>query len=115
MTRGTLVVVAGIVLGAGGLLAAWHDEKHETVRTLSVRDIAEMVDGKKTKATMLEVTLAAVESTYAGARVQSDRARRVQHDLERSFPQMPVCTVERVHPPPTGLEELLAMGRILLG
>ena len=28
MTRGTLVVAAGIVLGAGGLIAARHDEKH---------------------------------------------------------------------------------------
>jgi quercetin dioxygenase-like cupin family protein len=58
MTRGTLVVAAGIVLGAGGLIAARHDEKHEAVRTLAVRDIAEKLDGNKAKATMVEVTLA---------------------------------------------------------
>jgi quercetin dioxygenase-like cupin family protein len=62
MTRGTLVVAAGIVLGAGGLIAARHDEKHEAVRTLAVRDIAEKVDGKKAKATTVEVTLGPGES-----------------------------------------------------
>ena len=59
MIRGTLVVAAGIVLGAGVLIAARHDEKHATVRTLAVRDIIEKLDGKKAKATMVEVTLAA--------------------------------------------------------
>ena len=56
MTRWTLVAAA-IVLGAGGLIAARHDEKHEAVRTLAVRDIAEKLDGKKAKATTVEVTL----------------------------------------------------------
>jgi len=58
MPRGTILVAAGIVLAAGGWLAARHDEKHESVRVLSVRDIAEQLDGKKAKATMVEVTLA---------------------------------------------------------
>ena len=62
MTRGTLVVAAGIVLGAGGLIAARHEEKHEAVRTLAVRDIAEKLDGKKAKATTVEVTLGPGES-----------------------------------------------------
>jgi quercetin dioxygenase-like cupin family protein len=62
MTRVTLVVAAGIVLGAGGLIAAHHDEKHEAVRTLAVRDIAEKLDGKKAKATTVEVTLGPGES-----------------------------------------------------
>lgn len=57
MTRGTLVVAAGIVLAAGGLIAARHDEKHSAVRTLAVRDIAEKLDGRKAKASMVEVTL----------------------------------------------------------
>ncbi len=70
--------------------------------------------GAQVPASMLESTLAAIESTYTGARAQSDRARRVQHDLERSFPHMPVATLQRVHPPPTGLDDLLAMGRALL-
>ena len=58
MTRLTLVVAAGIVLAAGGWIAARHDEKHDAVRTLAVRDIAEKLDGKKAKATTVEVTLA---------------------------------------------------------
>jgi quercetin dioxygenase-like cupin family protein len=57
MTRGTLVVAAGVVLGAGGLIAARHDEKHEAVRPLAVREIAEKLDGKEAKATAVEVTL----------------------------------------------------------
>ena len=57
MTRGTLMVAAGLVLGAGGLIAAQHDEKHEAVRPLAVRDIAEKLDGKEAKATAVEVTL----------------------------------------------------------
>ena len=57
MTRLTTVVAAGIVLGAAGLIAARHDGKHEAVRTLAVRDIAEKLDGKKAKATTVEVTL----------------------------------------------------------
>jgi quercetin dioxygenase-like cupin family protein len=62
MTRWTLVA-AGIVLAAGGLIAARHDEKHDAVRTLSVRDIAEKVDGKKAKATTVEVTLGPGEAS----------------------------------------------------
>jgi quercetin dioxygenase-like cupin family protein len=56
MTRGTLVMV--VVLGAGGLIAARHDEKREAVRELAARDIAEKLDGKEAKATAVEVTLA---------------------------------------------------------
>jgi quercetin dioxygenase-like cupin family protein len=63
MIRGTLVVAAGIVLGAGGLIAAQHGEKHKAVRTLAVRDIAEKLDGKKAKATTVEVTLGPGEAS----------------------------------------------------
>jgi quercetin dioxygenase-like cupin family protein len=57
MTRGTLMMAAGVVLGAGGLIAARHDEKHEAVRPLAVREIAEKLDGKETTATAVEVML----------------------------------------------------------
>ena len=63
MTRLTTVVAAGIVLGAAGLIAARHDGKHEAVRTLAVRDIAEKLDGKKAKATTVEVTLGPGEAS----------------------------------------------------
>src|SRR5262249_51120028 len=56
MTRGTMMVEAGIMLGAVGISAARHDEKHETVRKLAVREIAEELDGKETNATAVEVT-----------------------------------------------------------
>ena len=39
MTRMTLVVAAATVLGAGGLIAARHDEKHEAVRTLAAKGL----------------------------------------------------------------------------
>ena len=64
MTRGTLILAAGVVLGAGGLIAARHDEKHPAVRTLTVREIAEKLDGKETNATAVEVTM---EPGQAGA------------------------------------------------
>ena len=64
MNRGTLMVAAGIVLGAVGMTAARHDEKHQTVRPLSVGEIAEKLDGKETNATAVEVTL---EPGQAGA------------------------------------------------
>ena len=64
MTRGTLMVAAGVVLGTGGLIAARHDEKHESVRPLAVREIVEKLDGKETNATAVEVTL---EPGQAGA------------------------------------------------
>lgn len=57
MTRGILMVAAGVVLGTGGVMAAWHDEKREAARPLAVREIAEKVDGKETNATAVEVTL----------------------------------------------------------
>ncbi len=63
MTRWTLVAAAGIVLAAGGLIAARHDEKHRAVRTLAVRDIVEKLDGKKAKATTVEVTLGPGEAS----------------------------------------------------
>lgn len=58
MTRGTLVIV--VILGAAGWIAARHDEKHkhEAVKELASRDIAEKLDGKEAKATAVEVTLA---------------------------------------------------------
>ena len=39
------------------MTAARHDEKHEAVRPLAVREIAEKLDGKETNATAVEVTL----------------------------------------------------------
>lgn len=64
MTRGTLTVAAAVVLGAAGLVAARHEEKHGGVRTLAVREIAEKLDGKVANATAVEVTL---EPGQAGA------------------------------------------------
>ena len=57
MTRRALIVAAGVVLGAVGMAAAWHDEKREGVKPLAVREIAEKLDGKEATATAVEVTL----------------------------------------------------------
>jgi quercetin dioxygenase-like cupin family protein len=57
MTRGVLVLAVGIGLGAAGMAATRHDEKHEAVKPLASRDIAEKLDGKEAKATAVEVTL----------------------------------------------------------
>jgi quercetin dioxygenase-like cupin family protein len=57
MTRRTLIVAAGVVLGTVGLTAARHDEGHGSVKPLAVREIAEKLDGKEATATAVEVTL----------------------------------------------------------
>jgi quercetin dioxygenase-like cupin family protein len=57
MMRGTLIVLAGVVLGTGGWIAARDDEKHQAARPLAVWEIAEKLDGKETNATAVEVTL----------------------------------------------------------
>jgi quercetin dioxygenase-like cupin family protein len=64
MTRGTLMVAAGIVLGAAGMISARHDEKRDAARSPAVWEIAEKLDGKATNATAVEVTL---EPGQAGA------------------------------------------------
>jgi len=51
-----LVFAAGAFIGVGGMAVARHDEK-ETARPISAWDIVEKVDGKETKATVVEVTL----------------------------------------------------------
>lgn len=64
MTRGTLFVVAVLVLGTGCMLATGHEQKRQGVKPLAVREIAEKLDGKETSATAVEVTL---EPGQAGA------------------------------------------------
>ena len=61
MVRRALVLALGIGLAAG-ITAAGHDEKHESVKLLAARDIAEKIDGKEAKATAVEVTLGPGES-----------------------------------------------------
>jgi len=51
-----MMVAAGLFLGAVGMTAARHDEKPRGVKPLSVREIAEKLDGKETNATAVEVT-----------------------------------------------------------
>jgi quercetin dioxygenase-like cupin family protein len=57
------LVLAAVGLGAGGMTAARHDEKHGGVKVLAVRDIAEKLDGQATKATAVEVTLGPGEAS----------------------------------------------------
>ena len=59
--RRTLLAITVGALAAGGMSLAQHDEHGkggDYVKVLSQRDIIEKLDGKKAKATMVEVTLA---------------------------------------------------------
>ena len=57
MIRTVLTLAAGALVGVGGL-ALSHDDKHEVKRrVIAARDIAEKLDGKDAKATVVEVTL----------------------------------------------------------
>jgi quercetin dioxygenase-like cupin family protein len=65
----TLLAIIMSALAAGGMSLAHHDEHAKggvQVKLLSQKDIIEKLDGKKAKATMLEVTLApgAVEAAH---------------------------------------------------
>ena len=57
--RGALIALAlaaGVLIGVGGMAVAHQDEK-ERAKTISAWDIGEKLDGKETKATVVEVTL----------------------------------------------------------
>src|SRR5262252_3450921 len=59
--RRTLLAIIMSALAAGGISLAHHDERGkglDHVKVLSQRDIIEKLDGRKAKATMVEVTLA---------------------------------------------------------
>ena len=59
--RRTLLAIMMIALAAGGMSLAHHgghSKGGDYVKVLSQRDIIEKLDGKKAKATMVEVTLA---------------------------------------------------------
>ena len=61
MRRTLLAVIIMSALAAGGMSLAHHDEHGKggaQVKLLSRKDIIEKLDGKKAKATMVEVTLA---------------------------------------------------------
>ena len=58
MARHFLGLVIGAALGAGGMASAHlHDHGSESVRVISSTDIQEKLDGKESKATVVEVTL----------------------------------------------------------
>ena len=62
MRRSLLAIVFG-TLAVGGMTLAHHDEHGKGgVKTLSQKDITEKIDGKKTTATTVEVTLGPGES-----------------------------------------------------
>jgi len=60
MRRALVVIAIGVWAGAGGLGLA-HDEEHgkgkPAVKVLSVAAVSEKIDGKKARATTVEVTL----------------------------------------------------------
>lgn len=61
MFRAVLLLITGIGVAAGGMTLAQHGVHGKggvQVKLLSQKDIIEKLDGKKTKATIVEVTLA---------------------------------------------------------
>lgn len=57
MIRTLLALAAGIGVGTGGMIVAQHHEDGEKVKVLSAIDIKEKMDGRETKATVVEVTI----------------------------------------------------------
>ncbi len=58
MIRIFLAIVFGATLGVAGITLAGHDAPgHGTGKTLSERDVAETLDGKEARATVVEVAL----------------------------------------------------------
>ena len=93
MRRSLLAIVFG-ALAVGGMTLAQHGGHGNggvQVKLLSQKDIIEKLDGKKAKATMLEVTLApgAVEAAH---RVAAKRARTVRKGKN-------TATDATLHPP----------------
>ena len=58
-------VAVALVVGLGGVALAHLHEDGEKVRVISVQDIQEKLDGKKTKATVVEVTIGPRQSGLA--------------------------------------------------
>jgi anion-transporting ArsA/GET3 family ATPase len=77
-----------------------HEALHHVVASQLGPSIADAATGR-----ILEV--------YAGARIQAERATRAEHDLQGDDPNVPVCPLPRMSPPPTTLDELRDMGRAL--
>jgi hypothetical protein len=91
--RRTLLVIILSALAVGGISLAHHDEHGKggaQVKLLSQKDIIEKLDGKKAKATMVEVTLAPGEVEAAhrlprpGVRVRPGGRVRVGHRQQQA-------------------------------
>ncbi len=57
----------------------------------------------------------AIGSAYVGARMQSERARRIHDHLKERYAEVPIAVLERRDPPPISLDDLVQMGEQLLG
>jgi quercetin dioxygenase-like cupin family protein len=57
MFRASLLLAAGIAVGAGAQEVTHQHQDDERVKVLSARDIREKLDGKQAKATIVEVTI----------------------------------------------------------
>ena len=57
MKRASVFLLVGAAFGVGGMSFAQRHDKGELVRTISTQNIEEKLDGKKARATVVEVTL----------------------------------------------------------
>jgi quercetin dioxygenase-like cupin family protein len=57
MNRTALILVAGTLLGAGGVAFAWQHADGERVKVISMHELKEKLDGKESAVTVVEVTI----------------------------------------------------------
>lgn len=62
MNRNLFVLTLGVALGAAGMSFAFFHEEGEAVKLIAAQDIKEKLDGKDTKVSVAEVTIAPGES-----------------------------------------------------
>jgi quercetin dioxygenase-like cupin family protein len=62
MVRNMVLIISGIAAGVGGMAMAQHHRGGESVRVISAQDIQEKLDGKVSKVTVVEVTIAPGEA-----------------------------------------------------
>ena len=86
MVRRAMVLALGIGL-ASGIAAAGHDEKHDSVKLLAARDIAEKIDGKE--ATAVEVTLRPAESDAPHRHPSPGLGYALEGDYEWAIDDLP--------------------------
>lgn len=97
MYRTLFSLIVGAAIGAGGITAAGLDDNGKgkvKVATLSSVDIVEELDGKKTKATTVEVTLEMGESSQPHRHPGPVFGYVLEGEYEHAIDDLPVKTLK---------------------